>query len=84
MMVKKTEHELAGLVELALHGYTYVMPVDDAMQVFRSMQGATEIDSSYDSGTRTYYIGKRKTFNIAVKPLDHDAYIEATINGVKP
>lgn len=81
---KKQKDELHGLVELNLHGTTYVMQCEDAMEVFTRLQGATVLDYTYQDNVRKNYMSATKQHNLYIRPLDRNVYIEAVVNGEMP
>ena len=75
--------EAEDLVLLEWSGYRYIMPVEDALTVFKIMRGVPRLDSSYIDSVWTYYI-KRDNTTFSVKQLDKNHYTEALINGERP
>lgn len=81
---KHPDVKLDGLVELVMHGTTYVMQCEDALEIFKRMQNAVELDYNYIDNTKKYYVGTARPYNMNIRMLDRDAYIEGLINGAKP
>ncbi len=75
--------DVDDLVVLEWSGYRYLMPADNAVAIFKLMQSVSVLESSYDNGTWSYYIGRDKA-DIVVRKLNKAHYTEALINGERP
>lgn len=81
---KHPDVKLDGLVELTIHGNTYVLKCEDALEIFNRLQKAVELDYTYVDNNKRYHVSPPKPYSMAIKLLDRDAYIEGLINGAKP